>query len=173
MQWSDSYSVGESVMDETHQEFVVLYNSLNEAFTANDKAHFLKKFDAFLAHTEAHFAQEDAWMMASGFGPSNCHQGEHQRVLGVLKALRDGYATNSPEHLELLAQLLDELPVWFSGHAGSMDTALSWHLHEGGWQVERGGGIRRASSQRELAQPNTGATSNSSGSCDTSVEAGR
>lgn len=159
-------------MDETHQEFVELYNLLNNAFLENNKENFLNCFDTFYAHTEAHFAQEDAWMKVSGFGPSNCHQAEHQRVLGVLKALRDGYATNNTQHIALLPQLLDELPVWFSGHAGSMDTALSWHLHEGGWEVERGGGIRRAGSHSAVAQPDTGETSGCSGSCDTSTEAG-
>ena len=40
-----------------------------------------EQIDAFAAHAEAHFAQENAWMDLDGFPARDCHVDEHDKVL--------------------------------------------------------------------------------------------
>lgn len=60
LEWSESLALGQSVMDETHREFVSLLNRLGAA----GDAELLACLDEFIAHTEAHFGRNEAWMEA-------------------------------------------------------------------------------------------------------------
>jgi hemerythrin len=66
MPWLPQYELGCTPMDDTHREFVEWINRLTEV----PEGEFLASFDQFLAHTVAHFDQENLWMEKSGFPPS-------------------------------------------------------------------------------------------------------
>jgi hemerythrin len=122
--WSDALAVGHGAMDDTHHEFV---EHLNRVATAPD-AELLARLDQFIAHTEAHFAQEEAWMAASDFPASACHLGDHQNVLEVSREVRRRVVAGELQYARTLAQALAE---WFPLHAGSMDAVLALFLTKG------------------------------------------
>ena len=130
LQWSEALANGLTRMDDTHREFVDLYNRVAEA-SAED---FLAAYDAFVAHTEAHFAQENRWMEAVDF--PGCHRAEHDRVLVVLHDIRKRVASGD---LFFAKRLVEELPTWFDGHTNGMDAALAFHLNSIGYDVDLGG----------------------------------
>jgi hemerythrin len=78
LEWQESLVVGDSVMDETHREFVDLLNALSDA----DESAALSRLDAFLQHTalgvaqwfENHAASMDAvlalYMKEHGYAPT-------------------------------------------------------------------------------------------------------
>ena len=76
--WDDRYLLGYEAMDDTHREFVTLVNDL---LTVEDAA-LPAALDAFAAHAEAHFAQENAWMDLDGFPARDCHVDEHDKGHG-------------------------------------------------------------------------------------------
>lgn len=119
MEWSDSLELGLAPMDATHREFVACYNLLADA----PAEEFLLRLDDFIAHTIAHFSQENAWMEKVGF--PGCHRAEHDRVLAVMADVRKRVAEGDPF---LGMRLVEEIPAWFETHAGSMDAALAFHL---------------------------------------------
>src|SRR5574339_511518 len=84
LEWSESLAVGQDAMDATHREFVDLLNRLAEASDAD----LLASLDAFAAHTETHFRQEEAWMAQTRFPPLACHRGEHQNILELVREVR-------------------------------------------------------------------------------------
>ncbi len=125
-QWSAEFELGFDPMDKTHREFVDHVNALSMASDADLPA----QLDAFLAHTEAHFAQESKWMHASGFPPIHCHETEHEKVLEVMREVRAHVAAGD---LELGRVLAREMPGWFAEHAATMDTALANWMRQTQW----------------------------------------
>lgn len=120
VQWSETYALGIEQMDATHREFIDLLNAVVDA--ADEEV--LAQLDAFIAHTVAHFAQEDRWMEETGFPPLHCHTAEHANVLGIMREVRGMVADGKTEIGRVLAR---EMAPWFDIHAASMDAALaSW-----------------------------------------------
>lgn len=130
--WTRQLENGLEKMDATHREFVDHYNKVAEALKG-DRDAFVAAYDAFVEHTEAHFAQENRWMEAVNF-PA-CHRGEHERVLAVLRDIRKRVASGD---MFLARRLVDELPQWFDGHTNGMDAALAFHLQSVGYDVDTG-----------------------------------
>lgn len=129
MEWSESLVLGLAPMDETHQEFVQAYNALAGAVPEQ----FPLRLDAFIAHCEAHFDQENRWMADVDF--PGCHKGEHDRVLAVLRDVRKHVLAGD---LFLGKRLVEEIPAWFENHAGGMDAALAFHLDSIGYDISTG-----------------------------------
>ncbi len=129
MQWSESLELELEPMDETHKEFVEHYNAVASAAPED----VLARLDALIAHTVVHFDQENRWMEAISF-PS-CHRAEHDRVLQVLRDVRDRLEKGDGFFAR---QLIQELPAWFNNHANTMDAALAFTLKSVGFDFERG-----------------------------------
>jgi hemerythrin-like metal-binding protein len=129
LEWSDTLHLGQPVMDETHQEFVELLNRFGAAADSDR----LARLDEFIAHTEAHFRQEEAWMERMQFPPLGCHRTEHEGVLEVMREVRKRIAGGESHYGAVLAKAIAE---WFPLHAQSMDTVLALHIRETGFQPE-------------------------------------
>jgi hemerythrin len=134
--WSDALAVQQPRMDDTHREFVDLLarleDSLDGTLPAIDDA-----LARLVAHTEAHFAQEERWMAALGFAPGNCHAFQHAHVLQVLHEV-DGL-WRSEGDLALVRQIVGELGKWFPAHAQTMDAALAQVMAERQFDPARAG----------------------------------
>lgn len=136
MEWKESFDLGLARMDDTHREFVELYNNL--ANSPSDR--FVDDLDRFIEHTILHFEQENRWMDKVGF-PA-CHKSEHERVLAVMQEVRKLVVAGD---LFLGQRLVEELPAWFDSHATGMDAALAFYLNEVGFDFERECATRAAS----------------------------
>jgi hemerythrin-like metal-binding protein len=130
--WSDQLAIGHAAMDDTHREFVL---QLNQVGAAPD-AGVLSALDDFIAHTEAHFGQEEQWMDAIEFPPRGCHRGEHDKVLETVREVRKRVAAGDVQLGRTLAEALAE---WFPQHATSMDAILALYLKEIDYQPQVAG----------------------------------
>jgi len=120
--WNDKFKLGYEPMDETHQEFVEIVNAM---LTAPD-TELLAHLDAFMAHGEAHFAQELTWMTATAFPSTECHADEHEAVMKSVREVRAHLlAGGDPDAARGLAAALKD---WFPGHADYLDSALAQWL---------------------------------------------
>lgn len=121
-EWTDSFKLGHALMDDTHEEFVSIVNTL---LTCPNED-LLKHLDAFAEHGEAHFAQELAWMKETDFPSTDCHAGEHEAVMKSVREVQALLAAGgNPQIARGLAQ---ELARWFPGHADYLDSALAQWL---------------------------------------------
>jgi hemerythrin-like metal-binding protein len=121
--WSDSdFSLNLSVIDDTHKEFIELYNIIIIA----DDAVFAEIFDIFFSHTEKHFANENKLMDQSNFPAISEHKGEHQRVLNELNYFKSKVQENKFSFARFYIK--DRIPLWFKLHLATMDSALAAHL---------------------------------------------
>jgi len=124
--WSDDLLTGDVRMDDTHREFAEQLSAL----TRTPVAEQLERYQAFLGHTVAHFAQEDRWMQATGFAPTNCHSDQHAMILETMQAVVAHYLQGETDIINRMAEALGE---WFAQHAVSMDAGLAQHLQSVGF----------------------------------------
>jgi hemerythrin len=122
IEWTDDLALGEARMDATHREFVECLNALGAA----SDAEFIPMLDRFIAHSDEHFADENARMAATAFPPAHCHSGEHQNVLQLCRDVRQMVLDGKLEVGRVLAR---ELAPWFRQHAQSMDAMLAYWLN--------------------------------------------
>ena len=120
--WSEALALQQPLMDDTHREFVELLAAV-EAAAGLPPAELLPQLQRFVDHTEAHFAQEDAWMAAIGFQPTNCHARQHAEVLQLLHEVQRRVRDDG--QVGLLPQLVPALAQWFVPHARNMDGGLA------------------------------------------------
>jgi len=125
MEWDDSLVLDRGVMDDTHREFIGLLNRLADA--PDDQ--MLAALDEFIAHTEAHFSQEQRWMEQMSFPPAECHVREHDGVLEIAREVRNRAASGETGFGRVLARAVAQ---WFANHAASMDTVLALYMKEKG-----------------------------------------
>jgi hemerythrin len=118
LSWSDRYLLGFTPMDDHHREFVESLGALANA----DAEALPKMLDRFIAATEAHFQDENDWMVKNDFPARDCHIGEHQAVLDSLYEARDLVAGGRADFMPNLIQALTD---WFPGHADYLDSALA------------------------------------------------
>ena len=121
LNWSADLHSGDDRMDNTHEEFVTMLNAL----LLTPKTDQLNLYRECLNHPVEHFAQEDRWMVATGFSEENCHAGQHATILETMRAVEAHYVQGDTEMISRLAEALAE---WFPQHAASMDAGLAQHL---------------------------------------------
>lgn len=131
LQWSESMGVEMARMDATHQESVQLLQAVQDA----GDAQLMAAWERLLAHTEAHFAEEDRWMQATRFAAGNCHSTQHQQVLQIM---RDGTGRARRGRLGELRVMAAELAVWLPQHIDAMDAGLAYHLRQVGFDPATG-----------------------------------
>ncbi len=129
LEWSDALDLGHDAMDDTHREFVELLNRVATAAEAD----LLARLDEFIAHTEAHFGQEERWMEAMQFPPLACHRGEHEGVLETMREVRKRVAGGELHYGPVLAKAIAE---WFPLHAQSMDAVLALSIRQAGFDTQ-------------------------------------
>jgi hemerythrin-like metal-binding protein len=125
IQFSASLALGNSQMDDTHREFVALLNRIDSA--PEDQR--VAALDEFIAHSEAHFAQEQQWMEEKQFPPLHCHVREHEGVLEITREVRNRVAAGETHLAGVLAKAVAE---WFTLHVTSMDAVLAMFLAQPG-----------------------------------------
>ena len=119
--WKDAWATGDARMDDTHGAFV---QHLNAILTTPGRDQ-LPLYRQFVAHTVDHFAQEERWMVATGFAPDNCHAQHHATILDTLHAVEAHFLQGDNQIIQRLAEALAE---WFPQHAATMDRGLALHL---------------------------------------------
>jgi len=124
--WAPALTLDNEVMDHTHGEFVELLNALGAAGPQD----VLAAMDAFVEHTEQHFAEEERWMQESAFPPLGCHQNQHRMVLDVAREVRKRIAKGETTLAEPLATAVAE---WFGDHVAVMDSILKQYMDMQGY----------------------------------------
>lgn len=128
LEWSDRLRTGDARMDDTHEAFVHMLNEL----LALPESEQLPLYLRFIEHTVEHFAQEERWMVATGFAPDNCHASHHATILETMRAVVEHFEKGDADIINRLAEALVE---WFPQHAATMDAGLALHLQSVGFDT--------------------------------------
>ena len=137
--WNEALAVDQPHIDATHREFVQLLGGVETALESaleGDAATLGRALDDFITHSEAHFAQEDAWMLRVGFGAGHCHGTEHAQVLELMHEVRRRLQAQGD--VQVVRQLVPALAQWFPIHAGSLDAGLAEAMRARGFDPDTG-----------------------------------
>lgn len=116
--WSDAFELGYGKIDDVHEEFVHIINTLAQSSDTD----FLARLEDVIAHAQAHFDMEDSWMRETAFPPAACHIDEHA---AVLKSAFEARALAGTGDIEFGRQFAADLIRWFPGHVSFLDSALA------------------------------------------------
>jgi hemerythrin len=132
---TDDLTLNHPQMDATHREFFELLARLDAVKAAEVDA-ILPELEAFEAHTRAHFAQEEAWMLKLGFQADTCHFQQHAAVLQLLTAVKRRVGEEG--QVDWVKELVPALVEWFVPHAKNMDGGLAQVMTAAGFDPETG-----------------------------------
>ena len=133
--WNEALALHQPQIDATHREFVELLGGV-EAALDGDVVTLGAALEAFIGHTEAHFAQENDWMLRVGFGEGHCHGSEHAQVLELMHEVRRRLQTEAD--VRVVRALVPALAQWFPIHAASMDAGLAEVMIARGFEPDTG-----------------------------------
>jgi hemerythrin-like metal-binding protein len=121
-------TLGHPEIDQTHDEFVVRVQAVQQAIGARDEAGVIRRFDELVAHTEEHFAQEEGWLRATRCPNAAEHGRQHASVLQLLYRARTlGRQRACWGALEAIVR---ELKGWFAEHEQLLDAELVEHIEQ-------------------------------------------
>lgn len=115
--------LGVHEMDETHEEFLDIYNSMD----IDSRQSISKVSFELYEHTRIHFRNEEKLMDRYNYPRSREHKDEHARVLAELGFFIDKSNTVFGANM-LKSYLVEKMPGWFDLHLISMDSDLAAHL---------------------------------------------
>ena len=110
-------------MDTLHQEFVDIYNSLEDQTSHAYKNVIMKLFE----QSKRHFREEETLMDKYNYPRTREHKDEHQKVLGEMEYFISKSNTKMGQML-IKSYYKEKLPSWFDLHLISMDSDLSSFL---------------------------------------------
>ena len=131
--WTDALALNQPTLDDTHREFVDALNAVDAA-RGQGLAAAQQALQGLIAHSEAHFGQEDRWMAELGFDPATCHPAQHRQILEVLHEVRRRLQAEGDAALGLIDAMVPALAEWFPMHAQTMDAGLVQAMAERGYE---------------------------------------
>ena len=118
---SGALSLNLPFMDRVREEFIVLLTEVDEA----DDARLPSAWRDLVECAAENFAQEDAWMRATGHASRKDHAIQHRVVLEVM---REGALQSGEGRLLQVREMASQLRGWYEKHVQTMDAALALHL---------------------------------------------
>lgn len=113
IQWSESFSVGVSVLDEHHQHLAKLINQLSEETVASaDQESLVDVISGLVAYAKYHFEHEEALMEKHGFPRFHKHCMEHNQFYEVIAETSYGTSLGIID----VEHLVDYLVRWWKNH---------------------------------------------------------
>ena len=120
---NDKHLLKNNTMDNLHQEFLDIYNSVETSSIES----FIQKLIKLREHSKVHFITEEELMDEFNYPTSREHKEEHQKVLHEMQFFLDKSNTMIGKQM-LKAYYIEKLPDWFDLHLISMDSDLASFL---------------------------------------------
>ena len=112
--WSDTYSVGNTTLDDQHRRLFEVANSLEEAIEKNRGQRVMEAvLRELVGYTQEHFAFEEQLMAEAGYPDLAAHQARHRQL--IQKVERFEYELNVEGH-RISREVRDFLQGWLSSH---------------------------------------------------------
>lgn len=144
--WTESYSVGNALLDSDHRILMNLVNQLQDALETGQSRDVLGSVVNVLAeYTEHHFRREEAMLARSGFPGLDGHRAEHRRLEAEVRAVRDRWLAGDRQALG--EDVLTFLKKWLTDHILVADKSYGpWIGEFGDADIDPGGKGEGASS---------------------------
>jgi hemerythrin len=128
--WSDSLSVGLSVIDEQHKKLVEILNRLHDGSVSGKGNEQLKGILLELVqYTVDHFATEEKYFEEHNYPDTAAHKEAHAALVKQVAAFNDAFQAGDAK---LSGDLFKFLRSWLNGHIRGTDKLYGPYLYEQG-----------------------------------------
>ena len=114
VEWNDSFSVGNALMDAHHQVFFQMIKEFREVPNKGDRDVMKKYVDFLVEYTAMHLGSEEALMHQAGYPELDRHKAVHdaftRKVLSVAESFDHEQASISAD------DILKIIEDWLVGH---------------------------------------------------------
>ena len=112
--WRDTFSVGNSRIDNQHKHLVQLINKLFNNLAAKDKDDLMRKiFNELVDYTKNHFSMEEMLMQELKHPNYMAHKDEHSQFIIKIGVLREKYLKGE---MKVNLETLNFLKDWLLNH---------------------------------------------------------
>mgnify|MGYP000974728668 CR=1 FL=1 len=127
IEWSDTLSVGDPVLDQQHQKLVEMINTLHHVMATQSTKNQLKDLlDSLVAYTQKHFSYEEERMQSAHYPHLARHQALHAELLKQAGVLYDKFKHGKRINVELMKFLKD----WLINHIQKSDKQYTPYLQK-------------------------------------------
>jgi hemerythrin len=128
--WDEKYSVGVSVIDEQHKQFVLMLDKLGEAIGEAKSKEVLDQFFADLdKYVIYHFNTEEKYFRKFNYSGAEEHIAAHKKFVEKLTEIREKY---DRDEMRLTLELISFMSDWLVNHVRDMDRKYIKCFHENG-----------------------------------------
>ncbi len=128
--WDDTYSVGDTEIDNDHKRIIALLNDLYQAYELGHANPILTGlFDQVEQATIQHFKREESLLERRGYQSVDAQRAEHRLLKGSLSQLRHRFDSELPSE-RVSSEIRDFLLTWFMGHILEEDMRFKDFLSE-------------------------------------------
>lgn len=121
LQWNDSYKVGDTTIDEQHEE---LFLRACDVIAAMSRESQILSALRLYEYMRSHFSHEEGLMDRMGYPGIAEHVEQHKALTSKLKA----FLKNISNDNLIKAELEDFVAHWFLDHMGTVDSQLATYL---------------------------------------------
>ncbi|MEW6617685.1 MAG: bacteriohemerythrin [Patescibacteria group bacterium] len=128
--WKPNYSVNVKEIDEQHQNFVHILDTLYDAIQKGEAEKVLNDtFAQLMYYKEFHFATEEKYFDEFNYEGAEEHKKAHQDFRNAVAELQK---KKDADHLAVSVEILDFMENWLVEHLSSMDKKYTKCFNEHG-----------------------------------------
>jgi hemerythrin len=114
IEWDDKYSVGISMIDEEHKEFIGIANKAIVAKQNNNNPEEIREvLKEIIKYSKKHFATEEAYMIKFKYSDYLIHKSEHLKFSSLIICYYDRFIKGD---CQIIDEVLKYLKRWLSSH---------------------------------------------------------
>jgi hemerythrin len=118
-EWTATYSVGVTVIDEQHKRLIALINQLHQAMSAGAAKEIMSQVLAELVeYTVYHFGTEERLFIEQKYPQTTVHLAQHEDFKRTIQALQNEYAAGK---LGISIETMHFLKNWLNDHILKVD----------------------------------------------------
>jgi hemerythrin len=121
IQWSDGYKIGDTTIDEQHEELFLRAADVIAAMSRESQTLSALRLQQYM---RSHFSHEESLMYHVGYPDVEQHIKQHEVLTQKLKAFLKNISNNNL----IKAELEDFIAHWLLGHIGTVDSQLAVYL---------------------------------------------
>jgi|SaaInl7_135m_RNA_FD_contig_21_2275386_length_587_multi_9_in_0_out_0_1 hemerythrin len=119
LEWQDSWSVGNSSLDEDHKRLIGIIQKVEQARTGS--LDILEVVSDMEAYTKYHFAREEKLMEEANISDLEEHKKLHQSFVEWISTVRRTFAISQTARSVLIDTVDDFLQDWLKTHILTVD----------------------------------------------------
>jgi hemerythrin-like metal-binding protein len=130
LEWTETYSVGVSSINEQHKRLIALINQLHEAMSAGAGKEMMGNvLRELVDYTVYHFGTEEKLFTEHAYPQFAAHLAEHEKFKQTIEILQREYAAN---RLGISIDTMKFLKEWLNDHILKVDKLAGAYLQTRG-----------------------------------------